>query len=399
MGMPRPGVREPFLFYGFLLFVFLIPLSQPFSSALLVILVIAALIPPGRLRLFLTVFKLSWDKWLYLGILVMGLLYSTDRQTGYGAVETSLSLVAMSLVVHRLESFQRQHLRLVFFAFAAGLVLTSLICIVYAAGRFSKGGGTEVFFFNELTGVMDLQPTYLAYYLIAAITFGTYLLYEKSRVPVAAVIGVLLFLFGMLLFTGGLTAWVSILYVFSFFLLRFLLDRNVREHLPAFVVVITLVAGMFLFNELRNRDPSGFVMDDGWERLVLWEAALQASPVTMFGVGTGDYQAHLNDYYRTHGMQAFAETNFNAHNQFIATYVAHGLVGLFVLLLMLIRPLVLAVQSGNALGSLIFFPFLIYGMTEVFLGRYQGVVFFALMSQCFVAYHYGLRPSFTLKPA
>jgi O-antigen ligase len=397
--MPRPGVREPFLFYGFLLFVFLIPLSQPLSSALLVILVIAALIPPGRFRLFLTVFKLSWDKWLYLGILVMGLLYSTDRQTGYGAVETSLSLVAMSLVVHRLESFQRQHLRLVFFAFAAGLVLTSLICLVYAASRFSKGGGTEVFFFNELTGVMDMQPTYLAYYLIAAITFGTYLLYEKSRVPVAAVIGVLLFLFGMLLFTGGLTAWVSILYVFSFFLLRFLLDRNVREHLPAFVVVITLVAGMFLFNELRNRDPSGFVMDDGWERLVLWEAALQASPVTMFGVGTGDYQAHLNDYYRTHGMQAFAETNFNAHNQFIGTYVAHGLVGLFVLLLMLIRPLVLAVQSGNALGSLIFFPFLIYGMTEVFLGRYQGVVFFALMSQCFVAYHYGLRPSFTLKPA
>lgn len=397
--MPRPGVREPFLFYGFLLFVFLIPLSQPLSSALLVILVIAALIPPGRFRLFLTVFKLSWDKWLYLGILVMGLLYSTDRQTGYGAVETSLSLVAMSLVVHRLESFQRQHLRLVFFAFAAGLVLTSLICLVNAAGRFSKGGGTEVFFFNELTGVMDLQPTYLAYYLIAAITFGTYLLYEKSRVPVAAVIGVLLFLFGMLLFTGGLTAWVSILYVFSFFLLRFLLDRNVREHLPAFVVVITLVAGMFLFNELRNRDPSGFVMDDGWERLVLWEAALQASPVTMLGVGTGDYQAHLNDYYRTHGMQAFAETNFNAHNQFIGTYVAHGLVGLFVLLLMLIRPLVLAVQSGNALGSLIFFPFLIYGMTEVFLGRYQGVVFFALMSQCFVAYHYGLMPSFTLKPA
>jgi hypothetical protein len=34
------------------------------------------------------------------------------------------------------------------------------------------------------------------------------------------------------------------------------------------------------------------------------------------------------------------------------------------------------------------FPFVIYGMTEVFLGRYQGVVFFVLCHQIVVGQYY-----------
>ena len=48
------------------------------------------------------------------------------------------------------------------------------------------------------------------------------------------------------------------------------------------------------------------------------------------------------------------------------------------------RPLYLAVKNKNILAILCMFPFLIYGMTEVFLGRYQGVVFFALLHQVFI---------------
>lgn len=396
--MQRPQGYQRTYFYGFLLFVFLVPLHQPLSSGWLVILAVAAVIPQGRLRLALIIFKRSWDVGIYLLVLLLGLTYSTDKATGLGVVETSLSLLALSLVVHRLGDFNRDMLRRVFMAFAGGLTVSSLVCLIHAALRFSQGSGTEVFFFYELTGIINSHPTYFAYYLIAALTFGTYLLYEKSRLSRWVIVIVLLFLFGVLLLTGGLTAWVSILYVFAFFVLRFMLDPNMREHRLALFTVVAMVAAMFAFNELRNRDPSGFVMDDSWERLTLWEAALQAAPVSAWGVGTGDYRKVLNDYYVAHGMQAYADSNLNAHNQFIETYVANGLVGLAVLALMLLRPLYLAVQSGNTLGALIFFPFLIYGMTEVILGRYQGVVFFALMDHCFVAYHYGLRPAFTLKP-
>lgn len=386
-------------FYGFLLFVFLVPINQLLSSVVLVVLVIGSVFAPGRMRMAVAVSKRSWDAILYMLVLAGGLIYSEDLDTGLRGVETSLGLVALPLVVHRARDFQRGHLRQVFIAFAGGLVAASLICLVHAFLRFRQGSGTEVFFFYQLTETIGSHPTYLAYYLIAALTFGIFLLYERSRMSRLAVLAVMFFLFGVLLLTGGITAFVSILYVFAFFLLRFLLGGNKREHVTAMVTVIIMVGSMFLFNELRNRDPSGFVMDDSWERIPLWESALNATQVSLFGVGTGDYRQVLNAYYQSHGMGSFAMANLNAHNQFLETYGANGLVGLAALLVILIRPIYLAVKVGNTLGALIFFPFLIYGMTEVFLGRYQGVVFFGLMSQCFLAYHYGQRPSYILKQA
>ena len=44
----------------------------------------------------------------------------------------------------------------------------------------------------------------------------------------------------------------------------------------------------------------------------------------------------------------------------------------------------LSFKNNNSFGVLVFFPFLIYGVTEVFLGRYQGVIFFALLHQVFI---------------
>jgi O-antigen ligase len=336
----------------------------------------------------------------YLLVIVFGIFNSDDREAGLRTLETSLSLLAMPVVVHRMGKFSSERLQKLFISFTTGLLAVTVICLAFAIVSYQGNGVLDVFFFYNLTGIIGSHPTYLAYYLIAAITFGLHVLHEET-VPVSRlwITVAIVVLFGMMLLTGGITAFVSMLFVLAYFLLRFLLEAKTRVRIKGFVVVLTLVAGLFTFNELRYVDPSGFVADDSWERLGLWESALRARPISLFGVGSGDYQAVLNEYYETHGMASYAASNLNAHNQFIESYVAHGLLGLACLLMMLIRPIRLSVKSGNILGTLIFFPFLIYGMTEVFLGRYQGVVFFAMLSQCFVAYFQALKPSFILRRA
>jgi len=132
------------------------------------------------------------------------------------------------------------------------------------------------------------------------------------------------------------------------------------------------------FRSLSNQN-------DYWERMALWKSAIAANTNSLFGVGTGDYNLVLNEYYRGHEMNHFAEENFNSHNQFIQMYFSNGLVGLFSLLLVLGRPLYVSVKQRNLLGILLYFPFLMYGVTEVFLGRYQGVVFLALVHQILVS--------------
>jgi O-antigen ligase len=142
---------------------------------------------------------------------------------------------------------------------------------------------------------------------------------------------------------------------------------------------------------------SNMLQNDSWERFDLWKSAVQANSNVVFGVGTGDYKTELNDYYHEHGMTEFEEGNFNAHNQFVQIYFSNGLLGLLAVIILFGRPLYKSVKRHNAMGVLVFFSFIIYGMTEVFLGRFQGVVFYALMHQLFMSYYDATERTVVLK--
>ncbi|MFN9898805.1 MAG: hypothetical protein ACK55Z_08445, partial [bacterium] len=72
--------------------------------------------------------------------------------------------------------------------------------------------------------------------------------------------------------------------------------------------------------------------------------------------------------------------------------LSNGMIGLIAFLLMMVRPLYLATGAKDLLGLLLLYPFVLYGITEVFLGRYQGVVFFGFVHQILIAY-YATLPS------
>jgi O-antigen ligase len=130
----------------------------------------------------------------------------------------------------------------------------------------------------------------------------------------------------------------------------------------------------------------------------LWKSALSANDHPILGVGTGDDKEVLNNYFIAHDMARYASENLNAHNQFIQTYLSNGLLGLVSLVLLIGQPLYMGFRRDHSLTILVVFPFIIYGMTEVFLGRYQGVVFFALMHQLFVSHLVTQsKPTYTVK--
>jgi O-antigen ligase len=201
----------------------------------------------------------------------------------------------------------------------------------------------------------------------------------------------------MLVLTGGRTSYVSLLMIFSFFILKYLLEERTKVKKIIFILIVTFLIALFGLSSVNSLDPEFSNQNDYWERSLLWESAIVANPNPVVGVGTGDYKTVLNQYYQSHGMVEFAKDSFNSHNQFIQIYFSNGLIGLMVLLVLMGRPLYLSVRSQNTFGILIMFPFVIYGITEVFLGRYQGVVFFAFLHQITIYQHYSTRSSFALK--
>jgi|GEM_PF-637788 O-antigen ligase len=371
------------------LFCFTMPLSQFLNARLLLIFVIVSFFLSGCRLAFKDFIVQSWDLLLFFLILIIGLVFSTDIELGLRQLETSLSLVGVPLLIYNLGYFSKGRLANAFYAFASGAFTASVICLVNATISFSKNGQWSVFFFNNFTEVIDSHPTYFAYYLIFVITYGLYLLYyDLPKRWILLTVSLIAFFFTILLLTGGQTVFISILFIFSFFVSKYLLEQKTKRTSFAIALVLILLGCMFsivLFFQTSAEFRSLSNQNDYWERMALWKSAIAANTNSLFGVGTGDYNLVLNEYYRGHEMNHFAEENFNSHNQFIQMYFSNGLVGLFSLLLVLGRPLYISVTQRNLLGILLYFPFLMYGVTEVFLGRYQGVVFLALVHQILVS--------------
>jgi len=174
-------------------------------------------------------------------------------------------------------------------------------------------------------------------------------------------------------------------------MLKFLIEDKDVSKWKSFLLVCIMTISLFFAKFSQDADFN--VLSDSWERLVLWESTLEATPDLIFGVGTGDYKIVIKDYYLTHDLVKFAGEIYNAHNQFIQILFSNGIPGLAALLILLARPLYLSTKHQYMLSVLVFFPFILHGMTEVFFGRFQGIVFFAFLHQTFIAHIYSMSLS------
>ncbi len=370
------------LSYAYLL---LIPISPFFAARLLVVLVALIVLTRGaRLQ---ELIRNSWDLLIFSVVLLLGMLYTADGNAGLKVLETSFPIIGTPIVFASIKQLDRDKLNRFLGFFCLGVVMAGMISLVNSFIHYFDNYDNSIFFFDSLTNIINSHPTYFAYFLILAITFGLYFSsYEYSKINTLAVVGSV-FCFVLLLLTGGLTAFVSLLYVLSFFVLKFLLSERSTRRPMVFTLSVAMLITIILIN-LGNTAKRQIALDDSWDRFELWVSAINASPDYIFGAGTGGSKEVLNQYYMTHNHPEWAKENMNAHNQFIQVFFTHGVVGLAALLILLLRPIYVAFKHNDQLGILSIFPFLIYGMTEVFLGRFQGVVFFAMLHQLLI-WHYG----------
>lgn len=371
-----------------------IPISSFVSIRVLIItqLILILLTPISKV-----VLRNSWDIFAYLIVLLLGLIYTQDVVSAMRTLETSFCMVAIPIVVAKVPDMSSDKRDTIFDWFTYGVLITSIVFFTHALLRFWQTGNYEYFLYYNLTEFLNFQPTYFAYYLIFSIGYIFYQIFYRIRTHVAYMI-IFVFLSSTLILTGGQTAFVCLLLTFAFFLLKFLTDENSRSRntfiqiIIYFICLVIMFASTLLLNNRLNHV-------DSWERFELWRAGLMATSDPIIGVGTGDTTSALNAYYNASGMSLFAAQNYNTHNQYIQLYLANGIAGIFTILILVFRPVYLAYSNKDVFGILFSFPFVIYGVTEVFLGRYQGVVFFTFLHQVLIHYYYSLGGRIVLREA
>ncbi len=391
--------RQKILWWMLKVFALSVPLSSFISIRILVLASVFGLFTCSSSQVPLKLARNAWDLMLFIATLIFGLTYTTNLSAGVQVLETSFCLFALPLVFAFCVPMDTSRINKLFLMFLSGLAIGSLIMIGSSSLKYIESLDISKFTYYNLTDTLGFQPTYFAYYVSFGICLLLYGLYTNQfKIPRFILLVGILFLFLVLMLTASRTAYPGLLLILSFFILRYFFGESESSTKLIALVSVFLLLSMLFFNHFDLNTSMADVVEgtDYWERFTLWDAALQANPSPLLGVGTGDYKAVLNQYYVSQGLTLFAVESYNSHNQFIQMYFSNGILGLIALCIIICRPLYLSFKIQNPLGILIIFPFIIYGITEVFLGRFQGIVFFVFCHQLVVTQYYLIKPRLIL---
>ncbi|HOZ30752.1 MAG TPA: O-antigen ligase family protein [Bacteroidales bacterium] len=297
--------------------------------------------------------------------------------------------------------------------FILGVVMAYFICMSVAVPAYINKGDINVFLYQDFSGVIK-GPHHLSYNVIFAIVIllsnmikKTPLLYLEKKLT--GVKFILLLIFTVFLFQ--LTSKATILLFFGVvaFIFVYAVSKKIISYkiaIPSVLLIILISVVAFSTHKINVRFKNLFrvvghseqVDLKSQESTALRIAAFKAGSNVVkenfwFGVGTGDIAYAMNDYYKAHNYQGAYIHNISPHNQFLRSFVMHGVIGFASLLSVFGLMIYVAVKNKHFLLMLWIIVMAVLFSTEDMFGIQDGIVFF-----CFYTSYFVFCPKETIMP-
>ncbi len=327
---------------------------------------------------------------------VLGLLYTDNFMYAESILETRFTILLFPLLLASSPTLiNRKFLNRILIFFSLATFVGSLLLLIRAFVLYLGDFDVNHFIYINLVG--DFHPSYFSMYV--SFSIGILLFVPISFLPKwIRYFGI--FFFSIMVFL--LMSKMGVIALLLLFLYTIIVKSNWREFLLR-TSMFVLFTGFFVFlvyqyslafqqkidstiNEIETMDQAqrSYVSSTGM-RILAWRVSMDIIEDNFFlGVGTGDagdklLEASLkrdwND--KMHGL--------NAHNQFLQTFIALGIVGLLILLLVIFYPLFLAIKQKEHIFILFFILVLLNFFVESMLQRQMGVIFYAVFSSLIYA--------------
>ena len=378
-----------------ILLCFILPVFQKLAPILIILWAVTFLFFGVNKSFFKNIFKNknSVAALLFFIIHVVALLYTENMSSGVFDVESKLSflifpVIMSSSIYYYTERVVDNYLK----AFVLGNILATLYCLYLAFYKWIfLDAPFQYFTYVDLSEIM--HPTYFAMYLSFAILISIYLI-NKSGKKLPLYRGVLIFciiLFSVMIYLLSSKGGILTLFVLTlYFIFHFIKNKKLLILYLAGIVVA------FLFFAITNSRVSHFtnkavetltlklesdkaVVNNSTEkRIHIWRSGLSlAKENWLFGVSAGDLKYDLSDkYYATLEENNNEEIYFNAHNQYLETFIAVGVFGFLILIYWLIYPVFYNTLNNNRVLILgMFIILFINFIFESILNRQEGIVF------------------------
>lgn len=378
---------------------FTLPLSKKLTVPVLAIVLIIAIIGKGYRADFSKKMKspFVWLCLLFFGIQVLGFFYNENTKLALFDLETKLSFLLAPLII-RTDLINYENLEKVKKGFIQGCILAVVLNFSTSFYRFYNSGQIDSFFYGNFSS--HIHTSYFSSYLIFALSF--ILFSKKMRSKSIWWIAAGLMLFGIILClsrAGIITAFV----VFSFFIWELYSTIENKKVLKVIVgSLFLIVLTSLLLPKVRERIRNAFVLNEqkdesvqastAYERIEVWKVSfylIRQNP--LLGFGPGDVKEELVREYKNRNMLFAAKYTLNAHNQYLQTSLANGILGLLILVALLLGGIFNAIKTGNRFLFVLLIISVIGFMFESMLETQAGIVFFVFFYLLFILHDYNYK--------
>lgn len=262
------------------------------------------------------------------------------------------------------------------------------------------------FTYSILAKSIRLQPSYFSIYILLAMIFMLEYLFQVRKKNRYVVYSFLFIISFFIIFIFQLSVRIAII---VFFLMAVYYFFKVKSSRKKKLWIASLFLVFFSVLTINSRfakrifevalvfeskiDSGDNVNNVKKVRLIAIKAFLdQRWQSIVFGLGTGDSQEYLDDYYEEHVINSSKNDHtkkwklkgLHFHNQFLQNFAETGIFGFIVIILLVGISLREAILCNDKEYILFVSVCILFLLSDSFLVRHKGIVFFVLFNLIFM---------------
>lgn len=408
--------KQHFSFIPFLLVLCTIPMAYGINNVFLAIFSLSVLIKYSS-----STFRLQ--KWLLPAValfllMLLSYFWSIDKEATLKAIPKEISLLLIPILFMVMKPFSKEQGQKIIKYYSYAMVLYVTFYLLKAMVRFILTNDTNVFFYHELV-TKEVNAIHVSVYVAVAFF---YFFTKEVKTKLEIFCSLLLFGFILLLSSKNIVlVFILLILIDYFFYSKIAHKMRLRNMLVFLVLLVTLLfAGKIKerfqaeFQSNTEKSLSSTVIDKdlvGVNVLSVYEAwtnekftpndffpgtAFRVYQARMFfelfqeesvfwkGYGLNasfkklEEKAFKYDVFRGNETQEGYQTK-NFHNQYIQNFAELGFFGFLILVIMLLFTLKKTIQNKDFIQIAFAVLMISLFLTESFLWRQRGVMFFTLL--------------------
>jgi len=386
-----------------------IPLVYAFSSISIALLAVFALFTFKKNN-----FRLDRNLIFPIALFVLmslSLLWTHDTPATLRAVSKGLPLLLLPLSFMVLPALSHKNKKAIFKYYSYGMVVFTIFYLLKSVVRFALTHNTDVFFYHELV-TEDVNAIHVSTYVVVALF---YFITKSSRSLTEIVSMILLTILLILLSSKNILVVFGLL---SFYYLWFFKSppkgKLIKWGIVLFVILIIILSSRIkdrIWLEFESNITENSLnyeigtatekvynvsVKDAWTQdkfqdndffpgtafrvyqIRIYKEMLQEDPILLKGYGLNATDFRIKEKRVEHNLyKGYEQKNF--HNEYIQVLAELGIFGLILLLVMLFINLKNALKTKDFIHISFAVLMISLFLTESFLSRQRGIVFFTIL--------------------